>query len=248
MEDDAVIPRNILRRNPAWSRDEIILALDFYHRHFPKIPGKTSVEIRDLSAQLRQIRTRLGMPVNEKFRNPEGVYMKMMNFHHFNEQYRGVGLKGGSKSDRKIFFEFENEGARLALISEKIMEVSSSDEIIDDFDVDDDEKFEVEEGRILTRWHRYRERNREIIEKKKERVLDRTGFLKCEGCTFEFGETYGKHGKGFIECHHTIPLSMIEGSSDTSLNDLSLVCSNCHRMIHRSRPWLSMDKLRNLLL
>lgn len=32
------------------------------------------------------------------------------------------------------------------------------------------------------------------------------------------------------------------------LDDLALVCANCHRMIHASRPWLTMDELRGTLL
>jgi 5-methylcytosine-specific restriction protein A len=28
---------------------------------------------------------------------------------------------------------------------------------------------------------------------------------------------------------------------------LELVCSNCHRMIHRRRPWLTIEQLRSIL-
>jgi predicted HNH restriction endonuclease len=30
------------------------------------------------------------------------------------------------------------------------------------------------------------------------------------------------------------------------LRDLSLVCPNCHRMIHRKRPWLRLGQLNEL--
>jgi 5-methylcytosine-specific restriction protein A len=26
-----------------------------------------------------------------------------------------------------------------------------------------------------------------------------------------------------------------------------LVCPNCHRMVHRKRPWLTMDQLQHVL-
>jgi 5-methylcytosine-specific restriction protein A len=40
-------------------------------------------------------------------------------------------------------------------------------------------------------------------------------------------------GKSYIECHHLIPLSNFQVNKDTKLEDLALLCSNCHRMIHR---------------
>jgi len=58
------------------------------------------------------------------------------------------------------------------------------------------------------------------------------------------GRRYGNRGIGFIECHHTKPVSMLDGKSTTRIEDLALVCSNCHRMIHRTRPWMSVDELR----
>jgi predicted HNH restriction endonuclease len=31
------------------------------------------------------------------------------------------------------------------------------------------------------------------------------------------------------------------------LDDLAIVCSNCHRMIHRTRPMMSVEEFRELL-
>ena len=71
--------------------------------------------------------------------------------------------------------------------------------------------------------------------------------LLCEACGFDFEQVYGEHGKGFIECHHTKPVSELKAGEKTKLSDLALVCSNCHRMIHRRRPWLSVSELGELL-
>jgi hypothetical protein len=57
----------------------------------------------------------------------------------------------------------------------------------------------------------------------------------------------GDRGIGFIECHHTKPVSMLDGESRTHIDDLAMVCSNCHRTIHRTRPWLSIGELKSLL-
>ena len=47
-----------------------------------------------------------------------------------------------------------------------------------------------------------------------------------------------------MECHHKIPLYEIEGESITTIDDLALVCANCHRMLHRELDTLSIDELR----
>lgn len=232
--------------NPKWSRDEIILTLNFYHQKYPVIPEKSSTEIEDLSDTLRKLQIKLGDNINEKYRNPNAVYMKLMNFHHFNPNHPGEGLSRGSKLDEEIFLEFKDDLKNLFKISNSIIKTLESDESLEVPDLDD-EGYESQEGRLLTRIHRSRERDRKIIKKKKEKVFKETGRLQCEGCGFDFSETYGEHGHGFIECHHLKPVSEIVGGEKTTLNDLSLVCSNCHRMIHHQRPWLSLEKLKRIL-
>jgi len=72
------------------------------------------------------------------------------------------------------------------------------------------------------------------------------GLLFCECCGFDFSAKYGERGDGFIECHHTKPFSELDVGSKTKLSDLSLVFSNCHRIINRRKPWLSMDQLQSI--
>jgi 5-methylcytosine-specific restriction protein A len=57
--------------------------------------------------------------------------------------------------------------------------------------------------------------------------------LVCEVCQFDFHAIYGERGDGYIECHHTQALETLEPGAKTHIRDLVLVCSNCHRMIHR---------------
>ena len=102
------------------------------------------------------------------------------------------------------------------------------------------------EGRELLRLHRLRERNRGLVARKKRRVLADTGRLACEACSFDFSAVYGPLGKGFAECHHTLPLGRAAGERRTMLRDLAVVCANCHRMLHR-RPWHTVGELREQL-
>lgn len=103
---------------------------------------------------------------------------------------------------------------------------------------------EAEEGRKRTVQHVRRERSSWLRRKKIEAVA---GQPRCEACDFDFKERYGERGEGFIECHHTIPVSELDPGKLTRVEDLALLCPNCHRMIHASRPWISVDKLRELL-
>ena len=93
------------------------------------------------------------------------------------------------------------------------------------------------EGVQRLRKHYARERSRNLINKKKE-VFAQTHDSRvfCELCGFDFSINYPTSlGDGFIEVHHLTPLFAQEQPRRTTLDDLLLVCSNCHRMIHRSK-------------
>ena len=101
----------------------------------------------------------------------------------------------------------------------------------------------VSEGGLRLVSHLRRERKRAVVEAKKAAVLSSTGRLSCEVCGFDFSVTYGSVGEGFCEVHHLSPLSASDESVTTTLADLAVLCSNCHRIIHRSDPMLSVAEL-----
>jgi hypothetical protein len=106
---------------------------------------------------------------------------------------------------------------------------------------------EFPEGRECEVKHKARERNRKLVVQAKARFKSKHGKLFCEACNFNFKTVYGNVGDGFIEAHHTIPVSELEPGAKTRVSDLALVCSNCHRILHRRRPWLTIPALRKLL-
>jgi predicted HNH restriction endonuclease len=85
------------------------------------------------------------------------------------------------------------------------------------------------------------------VEQVKKLALKQNGQLLCQVCKFNFAEWYGEIGEGFIECHHTRPLSALTKGRKTKPSEVALVCSNCHRMIQRKRPWLTMEKFATVL-
>jgi 5-methylcytosine-specific restriction protein A len=233
-------------RSPNWTRDELILALDLYLRFKGNPPGKGSAEIIGLSAILNRL-SRSAQEGRSDFRNPNGVYMKLMNFRRFDPVYQAQGKSGlvrGNKLEEAVWRDFASNPQRLARTAEAIranLEVSTNE------DVPFDGIEEAEEGRTLTRAHLVRERSRKLVEAKKAACLKATGALCCEACSFEFGRAYGERGRGFIEVHHALPVHQLSPGVKTRLSDLHLLCANCHRMVHARRPWLTLDQLKDCI-
>lgn len=72
---------------------------------------------------------------------------------------------------------------------------------------------------------------------------------KCVVCYFDFEQTYGELGKSFIHIHHLVPLSEIKSSYRVDpIKDLRPVCANCHAIIHRTNPALSLEMIKEALL
>ncbi len=103
------------------------------------------------------------------------------------------------------------------------------------------------EGALYEYRHMKKERNSKLIHEAKKRFLQQHGKIYCQICGFNFYEKYGVIGKDFIEAHHIIPISDVDAEYDAKVEDIILVCSNCHSMLHIKRPWLTADELKKLL-
>jgi 5-methylcytosine-specific restriction enzyme A len=231
-------------RNPKWHRDELILALDLYFRVNPVHTSEKHPEIEALSKLLNSLPIHKQAEKQGDFRNPNGVYMKLCNFLRFDPNYHGKGLQAGAKLEEEIWKEFADDRPKLHQVAQAIREnlpllgLTSPE-------IEDDEEFP--EGAILTRTHKMRERNPSITKKKKTQVLNQTGKLECEVCGFDFNEFYGPIGHGFAECHHNKPVSELKPGQNTRLSDLSIICANCHRIVHSSKPLRSIPELKHIV-
>lgn len=130
----------------------------------------------------------------------------------------------------KLFKEMD----KAAELTEKEKLIDDSNGVLDERKNDTGKILDIdcaEEGSPKYREHLIRERNKSLIRKKKESATS----LSCEVCGFDFKKFYGDLGKDYCEVHHKIPLSKLNESAKTELADLAIVCSNCHRMLHRKR-------------
>jgi 5-methylcytosine-specific restriction protein A len=83
---------------------------------------------------------------------------------------------------------------------------------------------------------RHRQREQSLRDGKIAEARKRgTSELKCEvpGCGFDFETVYGELGRDYAQVHHLKSLADRTKPSQTKLNDLAVVCANCHAMIHR---------------
>ena len=235
-------------RNPKWHRDEIILALDLYFKLEAGHIHARNPEIIELSEILNKLPIHVNRPDAKKFRNPNGVSLKLSNFLAIDDDYDGKGMEAYSKLDKEVFHEFVINRSKLNQIANQIKKTVSNDilnlKLYNIEDEEDNENQGAKEGQVVYKLHKQRERNPKINKKKKDNYFKKYGKLDCEVCGFDFYKTYGPLGQGFMECHHKIPLADIEGETMTKLEDLALVCANCHRMLHREIDTLSIDELK----
>jgi hypothetical protein len=91
-----------------------------------------------------------------------------------------------------------------------------------------DRPLEEDLSRLRTHLRRERDPSVTLLVKK------RRGYV-CEACKFDFAARYGELGRKFIEAHHVVPVSKTEAARrQRDINhDFVVLCSNCHRMIHR---------------
>jgi len=234
-----------MAQNPHWENDELLLALDLYI-HEPEARNKKSHQaIAELSALLRRLPLHTDPPDPKRFRNTNSVYLKLQNFKAVDVAYTRAGrtglAAGAGARERAVWRRFASHPAELRRTAEAIRDAAHSSS--HEPSPDEPEDGGVLEGRILLGLHRRRER--QSAAKKKQQVLKLKGALACEACGFDFAVIYGALGTGFAECHHTLPLT--EGARLTRLEDLAIVCANCHRMLHRHSPPLIVSELRALV-
>lgn len=229
-------------RNPDWTRDEIILACDLVRQVDWRPLRRTDLRAIELSELLRRLPIHRGVPRAETFRNPSSVARKTADIATSRDGYSGKQTRG-NRMDKVVLDEFLREPDRMAATAQAIRAAATQAWSPTPPDIDLES---APEGGLLERRHFVRERDPKLRAAKISAVERDGGAIACEACGFNFATTYGDHGAGFIESHHRVPLHE-SGPTKTKLSDLALLCSNCHRMIHRHRPWLTVDQLKGLL-
>ena len=70
----------------------------------------------------------------------------------------------------------------------------------------------------------------------------------CAVCAMDFSSVLGGIGSAVLEVHHRKQLSSYDVPTVTSIDDLAVVCSNCHALIHSdAKTAFTVEALRALL-
>lgn len=129
----------------------------------------------------------------------------------------------------------------------KIYEELSYNEVIPPSNIEseyEEEYFKGYENLKRFRFHKRIERNNQLSKKVKA-----TQGYTCKACKINFEIVYGDLGKCFIEAHHLVPISSLVKNKvllDVR-KDFTVLCSNCHSMIHRLDDPSDLDLLISIL-
>jgi 5-methylcytosine-specific restriction enzyme A len=229
----------------AWTQDEIILACALAEASGWKYLDARDRRVQELSGLLQSPVIHPAYPRHPDFRNPAGVARKIGNILSVHPDFRGTP-SNGNRLDKEVLDEFLADPSRMRDLAARISELLAGSAAQSGAMPDLDDEDGVGEGGVALRAYLRRERDPELRRRKIAATKGRGLPVACEVCTFDFSQVYGSHGLDYIECHHRVPLH-VTGETKTRLADLALLCSNCHRMIHRAKKWLTVDEHRDLV-
>lgn len=230
--------------NPKWTREETILALELYLKYEGNIPSRVDEKVEELSALLRSLPHYGPTSRMPSFRNLDSVRFKLQNLR---QVATGKGLGNVSETDRQIWKEFS---ARPEAVHSLAKAIRTGATALSEFkDVSGVEEEEFPEGRVLTRLHMVRERDRRL----RSRLLQSRraiGVLTCDMCACISSTKELDFEEAMFEIHHLIPLAAA-AERTTRLQDLALLCANCHRLMHRAilinKSWLDISQARSCI-
>lgn len=116
-------------------------------------------------------------------------------------------------------------------------------EVVDTYYGEENHELQLFEGAIKTVKMNIYERNAYA----RKKCIEHHG-CKCLVCDFDFEHVFGKIGQGFIHVHHLLEISSIKKEYQIDYKqDLIPICPNCHAMIHKRRPALTINELRKFI-
>lgn len=235
-----------MSRRINWTTEEIYLATELLWANDRSLVDRKDSRVNSLSKLLKDQHPQ---NTDASFRSPSSVARKIQNIYDkLPEQESRINKSNGSKLEAeviKVFIDNEEKALSRATAIEKKFRKRAEELLQENLLEIEADQVGLEGGKRLVAHYRI-ERDSQIRAKKILELRQSKDGVICEVCGFSFEETYGRRGHEFIEVHHKNFLSK-SGKTETRSSDLIGLCSNCHRMIHRSEPWLTPEELSQLL-
>ena len=232
-------------RAPSWTDEELWLATDLLAKNDWSPIDRNDSECHALSTFLRQFPAHTG-ELPDNYRSTSSIARKTQNIFDKLPWNSGTKQSHGNKREHLVLSQYLNDQAvshTKALAIRELMELRQfSYEPIESVA----DNASVLEGARVEKLCRGYSRATQIRKLKVQELSANGRDLSCEVCGFSFREVYGDRGEGYIEIHHIVALSE-SGDTVTSKSDLIGLCANCHRIMHRKKPWLTPNQLKELV-
>lgn len=230
-----------------YTYDEIVLVCEILMRNKWRSLSPTDPDVVALSKLLRAAPIHPEADKDAKFRNEAGIARKSADIATRHDDYTGKPTKG-NRLDVIVLKAFLDDPAGMVRHAALVRSAIELGELKhpDLERVEEDEEPSATEGGVLAALQTRRERSPALRAKKIASAKRKGTPIACEICAFDFFTTYGVRGEDYVEVHHRTPLH-VTGRVTTKLADLIMLCANCHRMVHRRQPWLTIDELAVLL-
>lgn len=220
--------------NSAFTRDEVILALDVLYFSGEQAFTKKRDVIIELSDLLKELPIHTEAEQAENFRNPSGISTQIT--HYLASKTHEVIHFPVGKNFRSIDEEFEKDRDLLHAIAVAIRRNAAFFEMAP-FGADyEDDGFK--EGALLGHLHKAIEQRDSVCAHKQS---------TCEVCKLNFSEIYKLAPDGFAQLHLLTPIVALDANHKYGQSDFITVCPNCHAVLHHHRPWATRENAQEIL-
>lgn len=233
------------KKNPDWTREELILALNLYFDLDQGQMHKGHPDVVRLSNELRELNIHTEIPDSQKFRNPSGISRRLGNFKTMDSGYKGEGLVNSGKLAKEIFKEFDHHRDKLRKEADFIRQLNLKPK--SEKKTNPSEQKVNYKSEFLFQFHKNKEKDPLVNKIKKEMVLANSKTLKCEVCSYNSVSVFGELGNDLMEIHYNKELKTDPGLEASSMEDFIIVCSNCHKALDKIYGLLNADDLRIII-
>lgn len=107
----------------------------------------------------------------------------------------------------------------------------------------DDQELQVFEGAIKVQLRLHKKKERDVKFRKDYRERHRS-IVDCPACSFNAKDIYGiDNPNSILEMHHIVPLKFVKEEMVIKEKDVSFLCPNCHRAIHKL---MSLNQIKTI--